>query len=33
VRAFDRRQVMTLDGAEICGHLREVFESAVVMGP
>jgi glutathione-regulated potassium-efflux system protein KefB len=32
VRAFDRRHVMKLDGAEVTGIYREVFETAVVMG-
>ena len=32
VRAFDRRHVMALDGADIVGAYREVFESAVMMG-
>jgi monovalent cation:proton antiporter-2 (CPA2) family protein len=32
VRAFDRRQVMTLEGADVAGIYREVFESAVCMG-
>lgn len=32
VRAFDRRQVMALDGVDIAGVFREVFESAVSMG-
>ncbi|HEX7823177.1 MAG TPA: cation:proton antiporter, partial [Sphingobium sp.] len=32
VRAFDRRQLMALEGAEISGVRREVFESAILMG-
>jgi len=32
VRAFDRRQVMALEGVELAGVYREVFESAVCMG-
>jgi voltage-gated potassium channel Kch len=32
VRAFDRRQLIRLDGVEIAGAVRELFESAVVMG-
>jgi voltage-gated potassium channel Kch len=32
VRAFDRRHVMRLDGVEVAGIYREVFESAVSMG-
>ena len=32
VRAFDRRHVMALDGVEVAGIFREVFESAVAMG-
>ncbi|MET0362455.1 MAG: cation:proton antiporter, partial [Sphingobium sp.] len=32
VRAFDRRQLIALDGAEISGVTREVFESAISMG-
>ena len=32
VRTFDRRHVMALDGVEVAGIYREVFESAVVMG-
>lgn len=32
VRAFDRRQVMALDGVDVAGIFREVFESAVTMG-
>jgi hypothetical protein len=32
VRAFDRRQVMELTGLDLAGTVREVFESAVVMG-
>jgi glutathione-regulated potassium-efflux system protein KefB len=32
VRAFDRRHVMALDGVEVAGVFREVFESAVSMG-
>lgn len=31
VRAFDRRQLMALDGAPIAGTVREVYESAIVM--
>jgi voltage-gated potassium channel Kch len=32
VRAFDRRQVMALEGADVAGIFREVFESAICMG-
>jgi voltage-gated potassium channel Kch len=32
VRAFDRRQLMRLDGLDLAGTYREVFESAVCMG-
>ena len=32
VRAFDRRQLMRLDGLDLAGTYREVFESAVAMG-
>jgi len=32
VRAFDRRQVMDLTGLDLAGTVREVFESAVLMG-
>jgi len=32
VRAFDRRQMMTLSGLRTCFAIREVHESAVVMG-
>jgi glutathione-regulated potassium-efflux system protein KefB len=32
VRAFDRRQLMALDGIDLAGTYREVFESAVKMG-
>ncbi|HEY0626042.1 MAG TPA: cation:proton antiporter [Allosphingosinicella sp.] len=32
VRAFDRRQVMALSGADLAGVYREVFETAVCMG-
>jgi glutathione-regulated potassium-efflux system protein KefB len=32
VRAFDRRHVMRMDGVEVTGIYREVFESAVSMG-
>jgi CPA2 family monovalent cation:H+ antiporter-2 len=32
VRAFDRRHVMRLDGVDLAGVYREVFESAVCMG-
>lgn len=32
VRAFDRRQLMALSGADLAGVYREVFESAVMMG-
>jgi monovalent cation:proton antiporter-2 (CPA2) family protein len=32
VRAFDRRQVMAMDGVDLAGVFREVFESAVCMG-
>jgi glutathione-regulated potassium-efflux system protein KefB len=32
VRAFDRRQVMALDGVDVAAIYREVFESAVAMG-
>jgi monovalent cation:proton antiporter-2 (CPA2) family protein len=32
VRAFDRRQVMSLDSVDVAGIYREVFESAVCMG-
>jgi hypothetical protein len=32
VRAFDRRQLIELDGLDIAGCYRELFESAVLMG-
>jgi CPA2 family monovalent cation:H+ antiporter-2 len=32
VRAFDRRHVMALEGADVAGIYREVFETAVCMG-
>ena len=32
VRAFDRLHVMSMDGVELAGIYREVFESAVLMG-
>lgn len=32
VRTFDRRHVMRMDGVEVTGIYREVFESAVSMG-
>jgi glutathione-regulated potassium-efflux system protein KefB len=32
VRAFDRSQLMELDGLDLAGTYREVFESAVIMG-
>jgi glutathione-regulated potassium-efflux system protein KefB len=32
VRAFDRVQLMALDGVDLAGIYREVFESAVLMG-
>jgi len=32
VRAFDRKHVMKLDGADLAGVYREVFDSAVHMG-
>jgi voltage-gated potassium channel Kch len=32
VRAFDRRQVMELQGMELAGVVREVYESAICMG-
>jgi voltage-gated potassium channel Kch len=32
VRAFDRKQLMELDGLDLAGTYREVFESAVIMG-
>jgi voltage-gated potassium channel Kch len=32
VRVFDRRQLMALDGVDVAGTFREVFESAVCMG-
>jgi glutathione-regulated potassium-efflux system protein KefB len=32
VRAYDRRHVIALDGVDVVGIYREVFESAVVMG-
>jgi voltage-gated potassium channel Kch len=32
VRAFDRRHVMSMDGVDVAGVFREVFESAVCMG-
>jgi glutathione-regulated potassium-efflux system protein KefB len=32
VRAFDRRQAIALDGVDLAGVVREVFESAVGMG-
>ncbi|MCE7797628.1 cation:proton antiporter [Sphingobium sufflavum] len=32
VRAFDRRQLIALEGAEVFGVTREVFESAILMG-
>jgi monovalent cation:proton antiporter-2 (CPA2) family protein len=32
VRAYDRRQLIRLDGAPIAGTVREVYESAICMG-
>jgi CPA2 family monovalent cation:H+ antiporter-2 len=32
VRVFDRLQLMALDGTDLAGTYREVFESAVCMG-
>lgn len=32
VRAFDRKHIMDLDGLDLAGTYREVFESAVIMG-
>ena len=32
IRAFDRRQMMTLSGLRTCFAIREVYESAVLMG-
>ncbi|HTH28300.1 MAG TPA: sodium:proton exchanger, partial [Sphingobium sp.] len=32
VRAFDRRQLIALDGVDLAGVTREVFESAIRMG-
>ena len=32
VRAFDRKHLMDLDGLDLAGTYREVFESAVIMG-
>jgi len=32
VRAYDRRQLIALEGADIAGVTREVFESAIRMG-
>jgi voltage-gated potassium channel Kch len=32
VRVFDRRQLIALDGVDVAGTYREVFESAVLMG-
>ena len=32
VRTFDRRHVMRMDGVDVAGIYREVFESAVAMG-
>ncbi len=32
VRAFDRRQMMTLAGLRTCFAIREVYESAILMG-
>ncbi len=32
VRAYDRRQLMRLGGAPVAGTVRELFESAVLMG-
>lgn len=32
IRAFDRRHVLALDGVELGGTYRELFESAVTMG-
>lgn len=32
VRAYDRRQVLALDGLDVTGVVREVFESSVMMG-
>ncbi len=32
VRVFDRRQLIALDGVDLAGAFREVFESAVLMG-
>jgi voltage-gated potassium channel Kch len=32
VRVFDRIQLMKLDGVDVAGTFREVFESAILMG-
>jgi glutathione-regulated potassium-efflux system protein KefB len=32
VRAYDRRQLIALDGVDVAGTYREVFEAAVLMG-
>jgi glutathione-regulated potassium-efflux system protein KefB len=32
VRVFDRRQLIALDGIDVAGTYREVFEAAVLMG-
>ncbi|HEX8535270.1 MAG TPA: monovalent cation:proton antiporter-2 (CPA2) family protein [Allosphingosinicella sp.] len=32
VRVFDRRQLIAIDGVDVAGTYREVFESAVLMG-
>jgi glutathione-regulated potassium-efflux system protein KefB len=32
VRAFDRRQLIALDALDLAGTVREVYESAVMMG-
>ncbi|MDP9414526.1 MAG: monovalent cation:proton antiporter-2 (CPA2) family protein [Pseudomonadota bacterium] len=32
VRVFDRRQLIALDGVDLAGAFRDVFESAVLMG-
>lgn len=32
VRAFDRRQVLALEGMDLAGVVREVYESAICMG-
>ena len=32
VRSFDRRQLIALDGLDLAGIVRELFDSAVTMG-